>query len=98
MKIFLTVIVFLFLTCGKIIAQNTSSEIFHIDSLPARGVLLDKGWTFHPGDNFEWAKTDFNDSGWISLNINQSVGKVATLTKNNMYWLRHIPRDQIRDP
>ena len=48
------------------LAQN--SDIFRIDSLPTEGVLLDKGWRWHAGDNPDFAKADFDDSKWEAIN------------------------------
>ncbi len=44
------------------------SAFFRIDSLPTEGVLLDKNWKFHAGDNPDFAKAEFDDSGWQSIN------------------------------
>jgi len=36
------------------------SEVFRIDSIPTQGILLDKGWKWHAGDNPDFAKLDFD--------------------------------------
>ena len=51
MKSLLSLLLFLSL---PVFAQQRT--IFKIDSLPANGILLDKGWKFHVGDNPDWAK------------------------------------------
>jgi hypothetical protein len=77
------------LLSNKGFSQSDSPEnVVHLNNLFPHGILFDKGWKFHPGDNPQWAKTDFNDSGWKYLNINQSISKLAPLTGNNIYWLR----------
>jgi len=48
-------------------AQDTSG-IIHIDSIPAQGILLDKGWKFHRGDNPEYAKPGYDDRAWQLVN------------------------------
>ena len=67
MKIFFSIAVFPFLH-GNIFSQDTAAT-FYIDSLPAKGILLDKGWKFHEGDNPEWAKPDMDDSKWQSITL-----------------------------
>src|SRR6476619_7368401 len=88
MKISVFIYLFLLLSAGPANAQDTTDGIYHLSKIPPEGLKLDNGWKFQSGDNPGWAKTDFNDSGWIYLNINESISKLATLTKSNMYWLR----------
>jgi two-component system, NtrC family, sensor kinase len=59
-------IILLITMCGFASAQDTSSAM-HLDKLPSEGVLLVKGWKFHPGDNPAWADAGFNDSEWESV-------------------------------
>ena len=34
--------------------------------LPERtALIIDELWRYHPGDNTDWAKEDFNDSNWV---------------------------------
>ena len=46
---------------------NTAAAI-RIDRLPATGFLLSRGWRYHAGDDPAWARPDFDDSGWDTLN------------------------------
>src|ERR1035437_8926131 len=88
MKIFSSIIVFVLLTTGKIISQDTAGKIFHIDSLPAQGVLLDKSWKFHPGDNIEFGKPGFNDSDWEDINPMQDLYYLPQIKKESIGWFR----------
>lgn len=64
-------------------------QIFPIDSLPATtGVLLDKGWKFHIGDNAEWIKPEFDDSNWNKINPIQDIHELPTLSKSGICWIR----------
>ena len=36
-------------------------NVYQIDSIPAKGIIIDKGWKYQLADNFTWAKTDFDD-------------------------------------
>ena len=57
---------FVALICSFGFAQK--QQIFRIDSLPQQGILLDKNWKFHAGDNPDFVKADFDDSAWESIN------------------------------
>jgi serine phosphatase RsbU (regulator of sigma subunit) len=49
------------------LAFGQGNTIFHIDSIPPQGILLDKNWKFKVGDNPDFAKPDFEDSDWESI-------------------------------
>ncbi|HUZ57760.1 MAG TPA: hypothetical protein VMU83_03155, partial [Hanamia sp.] len=49
-----------------IVAVKTSAQngpVFNLNKLSNQDTLL-SGWKFHPGDNPQWAKPDFDDSHW----------------------------------
>ena len=70
------------------------AQTFRIDSLPAQGILLDKGWTWHPGDNPNWAKTDFDDSKWEGIDPTTDINNLPQIRKAGMGWFRiHIMLD-----
>ncbi len=66
-------------------AQN---EVFRIDSLPPKGILLDKGWKFHAGDNPDFAKPDFDDSKWESIDPTKDIMDLDKLRNSTICWLR----------
>ena len=69
------------------IAQK--SEVFHIDSLPTEGVLLNKNWKWHEGDNPDFAKVDFDDSAWDNIDPTQDIFDLPQISKNGQIgWLR----------
>ena len=72
-------------------AQN---EVFRIDSIPQQGILLDKGWKFHAGDNPDFAKPDFDDSKWERIDPTQSILDLPQIQKADIVWFRfHINID-----
>ena len=75
----------LFLSLNAI-AQDR--DTFRIDSLPTEGVLLDKGWKFHTGDNPEWAKADFDDSAWESIDPTKDVINLPQIQNGKVGWMR----------
>lgn len=82
----LTLILFLSLTFSIGFAQK--SNIFHIDSLPKQGILLDKGWKWHAGDNPDFAKADFDDSAWESIDPTQDVMDLPQIQDGKIGWMR----------
>ncbi|CCH54268.1 Sensor protein zraS [Fibrisoma limi BUZ 3] len=80
----LLLIWFLGLTSLTGLAQS----VFRIDSLPQQGVVLDKNWRFHLGDDPAWAKPGFDDSRWDTLNPTQLVAQLNRLPQDSIGWLR----------
>ncbi len=79
---------FLFL---NLIAFNLSAQktdTFRIDSLPTEGVLLDKGWKFHAGDNPDFAKPDFDDSAWTPIDPTKDIMALPEIFNAQIKWLR----------
>jgi len=42
--------------------------------LGSSSVELNGPWKFHKGDDLQWAKPDFNDSGWASIDLTPPAG------------------------
>ena len=99
----LIVILFLSFFCSTTIAQNVEpfridslpKPSHHWALLGSRtslyslklGVLLDKGWKFQLGDNPNFAKTNFDDSQWQSVNPAQNFHSIPTV-QNGISWFR----------
>jgi len=66
----------------------TQMKVFRVDSLPTQGVLLKEGWKFHAGDNPEWAKADFDDSKWESIDPTKDIYDLPQLRETHVAWLR----------
>ncbi len=63
-------------------------EVFRIDSIPQEGIFLNKGWKFHAGDNPDFAKPDFDDSKWESIDPTKDVMDLKQLKATPIIWLR----------
>ena len=74
-------ILFALLSSGKILSQDTVEKVFHLDSLPVQGILLDKGWKFHVGDNPDWARPDFDDSKWEDIEPTLDIYRLPQIKK-----------------
>ncbi len=61
----ITLPLFLTLICSFGKAQK--SDVVNIDSLPPQGILLEKGWKWHTGNNPNFAKANFDDSKWENI-------------------------------
>jgi|GEM_PF-1567941 len=64
------------------------SEILRMDSLPAEGVLLNKGWKFYAGDDPDFAKADFDDRKWQSITLSDFNTYIPQLKNKNIGWFR----------
>jgi signal transduction histidine kinase len=61
---------------------------FRIDSLPKQGILLDKGWKWHAGDNPDFAKADFDDSKWESIDPTKDLSDLSQIRQKPIGWFR----------
>ena len=53
---------------GAATAAPVPADTLRIARLPATGLLLQRGWRYHAGDDPAWARPDFDDSAWDTLN------------------------------
>ncbi len=74
------------LICNVGFAQKLN--IFHIDSLPKQGIVLDKNWKWNEGDNFSYAEINFDDSKWDTMNIQRPINKLKQITEAQLVWFR----------
>jgi two-component system, NtrC family, sensor kinase len=85
-------IIVLLISC-HFFSYGQDTTPLHSDSLLMKGILLDKGWKFNTGDNPEWAKPNFNDEAWQSidptLDVHQSLPQIP---QSGISWFRiHLP-------
>jgi two-component system NtrC family sensor kinase len=59
-----------------------------IDRLPPDGLLLSKGWRYHPGDNPAWARPDFDDSRWEAMPVARAGLPLPPQALSGPGWFR----------
>jgi len=88
MKIFYFVLL-VFLSFDNCFSQDSSAYIFHLNKLPPEGILLDKGWKFQTGDNPDYAKPEYDDSKWQSINPTLDIhDSLPQIPKSGIVWFR----------
>ena len=89
-------VILLFIICftGKVISQNAGNTI-HIIKIAPEGILLDKGWKYIAGDNHDYARPDFNDASWQSVNPTLDVhNALPQILTSGIGWFRlHLSVD-----
>ena len=62
----------------------------------SKPIPMNTAWKYHAGDNKQWAKPDFDDSGWTITDIPGTLRGDST----RFFWLRaniEIPRQYAND-
>jgi len=70
------------------VLASQAQTVFRIDSLPAQGILLNKGWTWHAGDNPDWAKPGFDDSKWEGIDPTTEIAYLPQFRQAEIGWFR----------
>ncbi len=66
------------------------SDVFRIDSLPQKGILLDKNWKWHADDNPDFSKADFDDTKWESIDPTRPINAQKQMVEAEIGWLRLV--------
>jgi two-component system NtrC family sensor kinase len=77
--------IFLLISLQCFAQQN---NMITIDSIPAKGLLLDQGWKYKKGDNPDWANKNYNDSDWSIIDPTQEIAKLPEIFDKDIKWLR----------
>ncbi|GAA4399146.1 hypothetical protein GCM10023187_10560 [Nibrella viscosa] len=78
----------LLLICWLTISAGQAQPVLRIDSLPAKGILLDKGWKWQAGDNPAWATPEFDDSSWESIDPTKDFYDLPEVKESGLGWFR----------
>ena len=88
MKHFFCLFILIRFTSSFCFAQNSADSVFYINKIPPEGIVLDKGWKFHTGDNPEWSKQGYNDKEWTSINPTIELHHLPLLREAEIGWFR----------
>jgi two-component system, NtrC family, sensor kinase len=69
-------------------SEDSVTNFLHIDKMPAEGLLLDKGWKFHAGDDSSWANPEFNDKDWEPINPALDIMHIPQFQNKSFGWFR----------
>jgi two-component system NtrC family sensor kinase len=83
---------FLILTFFTVTLCFSQENIVRIDKIPTKGMLLNKGWRFQTGDNPAYAKNEYDDRTWQSINPALNIPEsLPQIPKIGICWFRlHI--------
>ncbi len=87
MKILLGILLLLF-SIPVCYSQVPPNDTVPLNKLTPDGLLLDKGWKFHPGDDSAWAKPDYNDRDWQPINPSLDIRHIPQIKSVPVFWLR----------
>jgi two-component system NtrC family sensor kinase len=88
MKYLLNFLLFLLCFFGKSLSQDYTNHTIHITQLPTEGIFLNNGWKFQAGDDPDWAKQDWDDSKWTSVQLSDYNSYLTEFKNKNIGWFR----------
>src|SRR6476660_1539081 len=88
MKLLYCLLFYLVIFLPVCYSQNSDSNVIRIDTIPPSGILLDKGWRFHAGDNSDWSKPGYDDKDWQPINPAVDITQIPELRQISIYWFR----------
>jgi sensor histidine kinase YesM len=96
MQKLLLILIFIFFIIPMLFAQGDSIRIFHLSNIPSDGVLLNYCWKFNAGDNIDWAKPDFDDKKWQTIDPTKDAYDLPQVKEPGIGWFRlHLKVDSI---
>jgi len=76
------------LISSHVFAIPQKDTVIHVDTLYRLGAELTKGWKFHPGDNPAFARVDYDDHHWQSINPTLKSPDLPKAAQQGLGWLR----------
>lgn len=73
---------------STLVAQTNADSAFQLNDLPKDGLLLNSGWTFHPGDDFAYANYDYEGQEGIPVKPATVFGDLPTVKTSGIGWFR----------
>jgi two-component system NtrC family sensor kinase len=69
-------------------ASLQTDSVINVNNLPPQGILLNKGWKFHSGDNPDYANPGYNDSNWQNIDPTMLIPYLPAAAQHGLGWLR----------
>ena len=85
---FFLLITLLSLFPGNPYAQNATDSVFHLKEIPKKGIVLNQGWTFHPGDDVAKKEYNYNGNNGIPLNPALQLDQLPEVRQSGIGWFR----------
>ena len=79
---------FILIACLVISYSCSGQEVFHLQKISEDGVILDKAWKFHPGDDTAWSKLGYDDSNWESIDPTLELHDLPQVRQAEIGWFR----------
>ncbi len=73
---------------GKCFSQSNHARYFDLKTISHKGIILDSGWKFHPGDHSLWATPGYSDSNWQPVNPTLSLHNLPSVKGAGIGWFR----------
>ncbi|ALW86697.1 hypothetical protein AUC43_17390 [Hymenobacter sedentarius] len=71
-----------------VLAQTPDPAAIRISRLPDTGLILTNGWRYHAGDNPAWARPEFDDRAWDTINPTRPRRELPAQLSSGISWLR----------
>ncbi|WP_240935642.1 hypothetical protein [Hymenobacter sp. HDW8] len=88
----------LLVACGLLFLSAAAAPlpadtaVLRVNSLSPKGsqsgLLLENGWRYQVGDNSQWARPDFDDSAWDTINPARPRQELPPRLRTDISWLR----------
>jgi signal transduction histidine kinase len=88
MKNFFTLVIMVLLFSCIAHSQNPDDTIFHLKEFPAGGLILNRGWTFHPRDQMGYTKYDYNGKDGTPVNPVLLLDQLPVVKRSGIGWFR----------
>ncbi|WP_373493204.1 ATP-binding protein [Aquiflexum sp.] len=88
MKLFFFIFFLLLLQTINCFSRDQGNTGIYLDSLPTEGIILNKGWKFHSGDDPVFADPEYDDSGWEPIDPTSNVLDLPPATRSGICWIR----------
>ena len=88
MRKFWLIVIAGFLVSAIVHAQDGGDAAIQLKQFPKEGVLLDKGWTFYPGDDTSYAYYGYKGKSGVAINPCLLLDQLPEVRNSGLGWFR----------